>query len=97
MARRSLPSPQEALRILGEKRTRPQRRPPPPLGRALGKTLRELDARFGQGPGALIALLQSQGETLANTLLVQYALMLAVGALAFWIARGLPSSFGQSQ
>ena len=47
--------------------------------------------------GALIALLQSQGETLANTLLVQYALMLAVGALAFWIARGLPSSFGQSQ
>ncbi len=47
--------------------------------------------------GALIALLQSQGETLANTLLVQYALMLAVGALAFWVARGLPSSLGQSQ
>jgi hypothetical protein len=38
-----------------EKRTRPQRRAPPPLGRSLGKTLRELDAKFGQGPGALAA------------------------------------------
>ncbi len=55
MARRSLPTPQEALRILSEKRTRPQRRPPPPLGRALNKTLREFDAKFGQGAGGLIA------------------------------------------
>jgi hypothetical protein len=55
MTRRSLPSTQEALRILAEKRTRPQRRPPPPLGRALGKTLREFDAKFGKGPGALAA------------------------------------------
>lgn len=55
MARRPLPSTQEALRILAAKRTRPQRRPPPPLGRALGKTLREFDAKFGQGPGALAA------------------------------------------
>src|SRR3954463_15582447 len=55
MARRDLPTPQEALRILSEKRTRPQRRPPPPLGRALNKTLKEFDARFGQGSGALIA------------------------------------------
>jgi len=55
MARRDLPSPQEALRILSEKRTRPPRRPPPPLGRALNRTLRELDARFGQGSGALEA------------------------------------------
>ena len=45
MARRDLPSPQEALRILSEKRTRPQRRPPPPLGRALNKTLKEFAAR----------------------------------------------------
>ena len=55
MARRPLPSAQEALRILAEKRTRPQRRSAPPLGRSLNKTLRELDARFGQGPGALAA------------------------------------------
>jgi hypothetical protein len=55
MAKRPLPTTQEALRILTEKRTRPQRRPPPPLGRALGKTLREFDAKFGQGPGALQA------------------------------------------
>ena len=55
MAKRPLPSTQEALRILAEKRTRPQRRAPPPLGRSLGKTLRQLDAKFGQGPGALAA------------------------------------------
>jgi len=55
MARHDLPSPQEALRILSEKRTRPQRRPPPPLGRALNRTIRELDAKFGQGSGALEA------------------------------------------
>jgi hypothetical protein len=53
--RRPLPSPEEAMRILTAKRTRPLRRPPPPLGRALNKTLREFDARFGQGPGALQA------------------------------------------
>jgi hypothetical protein len=55
MSRRPLPSSQEALRILAQKRTRPQRRPPPPAGRGLGKLLRELDAKFGQGPGALQA------------------------------------------
>jgi len=55
MPRRDLPTPQEALRILGQKRTRPQRRPPPPLGRALNKTLKALDAKFGQGSGALEA------------------------------------------
>ena len=43
------------MRILAEKRTRPQRRPPPPVGRALNRTLREFDKTFGQGPGALIA------------------------------------------
>jgi hypothetical protein len=55
MFRRTLPSPQEALAILAAKRTRPAHRPPPPAGRALNKTLRELDAKFGQGPGALMA------------------------------------------
>jgi len=55
MAKRPLPSAEEALRILARKRTKPQRRPPPPLGRALGKTLREFDAKFGKGPGALAA------------------------------------------
>jgi hypothetical protein len=55
MPRRDLPSPQEALRILSAKRTRPARRPPPPLGRSLNKTLKDLDAKFGQGSGALEA------------------------------------------
>lgn len=53
--RRTLPSPQEALRILSEKRTRPQHRPPPPAGRGLSKVVRDLDERFGQGAGALSA------------------------------------------
>ena len=55
MARRELPSAQEALLILSAKRTRPSRRPPPPLGRALNKTLKAFDAKFGQGSGALEA------------------------------------------
>jgi hypothetical protein len=53
--RRPLPSPQEALLILAQKRTRPQHRPPPPAGRGLSKLVRELDERFGQGAGALSA------------------------------------------
>jgi hypothetical protein len=53
--RRRLPTPEEAVAILAAKRTRPIRRPPPPAGRALAGTLRELDAKFGQGPGALTA------------------------------------------
>jgi hypothetical protein len=53
--RRQLPTPEEAMRILTAKRTRPLPRPPPPAGRALNKTLKELDTRFGQGPGALVA------------------------------------------
>jgi hypothetical protein len=53
--RRRLPTPEEAAAILAAKRTRPQSRPPPPAGRALAKTLRELDDRFGQGSGALMA------------------------------------------
>lgn len=50
-----LPSPEEAIEILGRKRTRPPHRPPPPAGRALTPLVRELDAKFGQGAGALTA------------------------------------------
>lgn len=53
--RRRLPTRDEAIQILATKRTRPQRRPPPPAGRALSRVLRELDAKFGQGPEALQA------------------------------------------
>ncbi len=55
MPRRSLPSVSEAAAILAHKRTRPQHRAAPPAGRALNKTLKALDERFGQGPGALQA------------------------------------------
>ncbi|HEX3699330.1 MAG TPA: DciA family protein [Phenylobacterium sp.] len=55
MPRRDLPSREDALRILARKRTRPQRRPPPPAGRSLAPLLRELDAKYGQGAGALVA------------------------------------------
>jgi hypothetical protein len=55
MPRRSLPTVQEALRILSEKRTRPQHRPPPPAGRSLAPVIKQLDAKFGQGAGALQA------------------------------------------
>jgi hypothetical protein len=54
-SRRELPTLQEAALILSAKRTRPPRRPPPPLGRALNKTLKALDAKYGQGSGALEA------------------------------------------
>jgi MFS family permease len=40
--------------------------------------------------GALIALLQTRGEPLARALTLQYVLMLAVVALGFFAARGLP-------
>jgi hypothetical protein len=52
---RPLPSTEDALRILSIKRTRPLRRPPPPAGRGLSKLIKDLDERFGQGPGALQA------------------------------------------
>ena len=55
MARRPLPSPAEAADILSRKRSRPPRRPPPTAGRSLNKTLKALDEKFGQGPGALQA------------------------------------------
>lgn len=52
---RDLPTLEEAAAILTRRRTRPQRRPPPPAGRALNRLVRELDAKFGQGPGVLQA------------------------------------------
>ncbi len=55
MARRPLPTPAEAAAILARKRSRPQRSPPPPAGRRLNKMLKQLDAKYGQGPGALQA------------------------------------------
>ena len=65
MARR-LPTADEALRILAARRTRPIRRPPPPAGRALRKFVKELDERFGAGPGALQARWKEvAGERLA--------------------------------
>lgn len=53
--RRPLPTDKEAADILARKRTRPQRRPPPPVGRRLGKFIKALDDRFGQGAGGLKA------------------------------------------
>lgn len=52
---RQLPTSEEALAILRSKRTRPQRRPPPPAGKALRPFLKDMDARFGQGADALAA------------------------------------------
>ena len=64
--KRPLPSADEALRILAAKRSRPPRRSAPPAGKALAGLIRTLDARFGQGPGALQARWKDiVGETLA--------------------------------
>jgi len=52
---RRLPDPDEALRILAAKRTKPVRRAAPNAGRKLRPLLKQLDERFGQGPGALAA------------------------------------------
>ncbi|WP_426009761.1 DUF721 domain-containing protein [Caulobacter sp. DWR2-3-1b2] len=65
--RRPLPTAEEALAILKRRRTRPQFRSPPPAGKSLAPLIKELDAKFGQGP----ALLQTRwreivGETLAR-------------------------------
>jgi hypothetical protein len=43
---RRLPSPAEAAEILGRKRSRPPRRPPPPAGKSLAPFIKELDGRF---------------------------------------------------
>ena len=67
MARRPLPSPEEAIAILRSKRTKPQRRPPPPAGKNLAPLLKELENRFGHGPAALQARWREiVGDTLAR-------------------------------
>lgn len=67
MARRPLPSPEEALAILRAKRTKPQRRPPPPAGKSLAPLLKDLENRFGQGPAALQTRWREiVGDTLAR-------------------------------
>jgi hypothetical protein len=53
--RRPLPTAAEAQAILGYKRTRPAHRPPPRAGRSLGKLVKALDERFGQGVDGLKA------------------------------------------
>lgn len=50
---RPLPSEAEARAILARKKTRPRHRPAPPAGKSLAPLIRALDARFGQGTGAL--------------------------------------------
>ncbi|ADG08870.1 DUF721 domain-containing protein [Caulobacter segnis] len=67
MARRPLPSPEEAIAILRAKRTKPQRRPPPPAGKSLAPLLKDLENRFGQGPAALQSRWREiVGDTLAR-------------------------------
>lgn len=53
--KRPLPTLEEARDILARKRTRPQRRPPPPVGRKLTRLVKQLDERFGQGADGLAA------------------------------------------
>jgi hypothetical protein len=64
---RSLPSAEEAARILATKRTRRTPRPPPPAGRSLAPLIKALDERFGKGPDVLRARWREVvGETLAK-------------------------------
>lgn len=65
--RRPLPTTEEALEILKRRRTRPQFRAPPPAGKSLAPLIKQLDAKFGQGPGVLKARWREiVGETLAR-------------------------------
>jgi hypothetical protein len=65
--RRRLPSAQETVRILANRRTRPMPGPPPGAGRALIKTMKALEGRFGQGADALAARWREiVGEELAR-------------------------------
>lgn len=67
MARRPLPTPEEAIAILRRKRTKPQRRPPPPAGKSLAPLLKSLENQFGQGPAALQARWREiVGDTLSR-------------------------------
>ena len=52
---RGLPNAEETARILARRRTRPPPLPPPAAGRALVRTIKALEGRFGQGADALKA------------------------------------------
>lgn len=65
--RRRLPSAEDAIDILKAKRTRPVWRTATPAGRPLGKLIKALDERFGQGEGGLKARWREiAGEALAR-------------------------------
>jgi hypothetical protein len=70
MPRRPLPSIAEAADILARKRTRPPRRPAPPVGKSLAGYMKTLEARFGQaGPGPKLLIerwREIAGEVLAR-------------------------------
>jgi len=51
--RRTLPTDEEVREILSRRRSRPLPRPAPRAGRALQSLIKELDAKFGRGAGAL--------------------------------------------
>jgi len=55
MRRRPLPTLEETADILRQRRTRPPIRPAPPAGKSLAPLIKQLDAKFGQGPGLLQA------------------------------------------
>ena len=64
---RRLPSLEDAQAILGRKRTRPVRRPPPVAGKALTPLLKSLDERFGKGTDGLKARWREiAGEVMAS-------------------------------
>lgn len=67
MARRPLPTAEEAIAILRQRRTRPPMRPPPPAGKNLAPLLKALEEKYGQGPAALQTRWKEiVGETLAR-------------------------------
>ena len=67
MSKRPLPTAEEAHDILSRRRTRPPFRPAPPAGKSLAPLIKELDAKFGQGPGLLQARWREiVGEQLAR-------------------------------
>ena len=67
MRKRPLPTAEETAEILGRRRTRPAHRPAPPAGKALAPLIKQLDAKFGQGPGLLQARWREiAGEALAR-------------------------------
>ncbi len=87
------PRTQEALRILAARRTRPPPRPPPPAGRALTKTLKTLDAKFGHGVNGLKARWSEiVGKTLARRTEPSKLIKAREGGAAFEIRVAGPSA-----